>query len=129
MTIDCQGQVTTNKSAFQIELSIQCVLALRKIVSNNTNHKSLVFDILKTPGPGAYKNIQQFNADGTYSLSRFHRVSGPVFKEELQTPVELQRSNTLIPDNKKPGPGHYNTKQYDLFNSLTRQASRLGSAA
>jgi hypothetical protein len=50
---------------------------------------SLVFDVVKTPGPGAYKNIQQFNADGSYSLSRFHRVSGPLFKEEISTPKEL----------------------------------------
>lgn len=89
----------------------------------------LVFDIIKTPGPGAYSNIQQFNSDGTYSLSRFNRVSSTLIREEMSTPIELSRANTLIPDNKNPGPGHYNTKQNDLYSSLSKQKSRLGIAA
>ena len=79
-----------------------------KIVSSRNSLTPSVFKITKTPGPGHYSELQQFNAQGQYSLSKHARPAGYAFKtDNWQAPKKTDRVS--VADIRKPGPGYYET--------------------
>lgn len=89
--------------------------------------RNVVFCILKTPGPGAYNNEPQLNTQGVYANSQFQRIAVPKFKLQCYNGPEQKLGR--VPIHKKPGPGAYETRAINLYDSLVTQNSRLGTSA
>lgn len=67
-----------------------------------------IHSIVKSPGPAAYENVQQFNADGTFLVSKFKRANAPrIYDKVFAGESKYMRFSTNHRD--KPAPNQYQT--------------------